>query len=158
MTVRATPVAKAVPFDNTSTTFTSTDVNDAIIEAKSIAVNLPRYAVVTTFNGTVSNNQWLGYDNLLPGDTVPIIVPIAGVLKELTFSNANSGVSGNLEVYKNGTAAGNIVATLSVSSEQSKIFTPIITFAEGDALRCRWEDTGTNPSDLALVYYFQATE
>ena len=152
------PVGKAIPFDNNGTSFVSTDVDEAIKEAKTVAANLPRYAIVTVFNGTVSNNQWLGYSNLVPGDDVPIIVPITAVLKEVTFANSNSSVDGQVRFYKNGTAGGNIVGTESFSNDQNKTFTPNLSFASGDTLRARWVDQGQNPSDAVIVYFFQAQE
>lgn len=159
MTVRSTPVAQAIPFDNTSATgFTSDNVQDAIAEAKSDAIALPRYTIVTVFNGTVSNSQWLGYSNLLPGDDTPILVPTKARLREVTFANSNSAVDGTLNLYKNGLASGNIFDGLNIVNQQNVSFSVDELFQAGDVLRGRWVDTGTNPSDAAIVYFFQIEE
>lgn len=157
--VRTTPVAKSIPFDSSGPgNFSSTDVEAAIKEAKSDAINLPRYTIVTVFNGTVSNNDWLGYSNLLPGDATPIIVPEKAALKEVTFANGNSGVDGKINLYKNGTAAGNIFNTLIITNGKEASFIVEEVFQAGDTLRGRWEDDGTNPQDAAIVYFFQLQE
>lgn len=158
--VSVTPVAQAIPFDNTTGGFTATDVQAAIIEAKSDAVNLPRYSIVTTFNGSVSNNQWLGYGNLLPGDQVPILIPVRSRLKELTFSSAGDGtVDGRLDLYKNGLLVGDIFYQGSFVNENKKTFSNIDQlFEAGDTLVGRWVDQGDNPSDAAIVYFFQVEE
>lgn len=158
MIIRTTPVAASVPFDNDTNGYAAEDVQAAIEESKITAVALPRYAIVTTFNGTVSNNQWLGYSNLLPGDSVPIIIPSNAVLKEISFSNVRNNVNGDLVLYRNGTAAGDIITSIPVDNIRSGVFLVNLSFQTGDALRGRWVETGTNPNDLSLVYFFQIEE
>lgn len=156
--VKVSPVARAIPFDGTGTTFTSTDTQSAIVEAKNIAVGLPRYTLLGVFNGIVSDGNWLSYSNLVPGDTVPILIPVKCSLKEVTFYNINSA-SGRLDFYRNGTLAENIFDSLSITNSTSGTkanFTQI--FNLGDTLRARWVDLGTNPNDAVIVYFFQVEE
>lgn len=159
-----TPVAQSVPFEpNRDPGFgggpsgiSAENVQDAIEEAKVSAVSTPRFCIVCTFNGTVSNNQWLGYDNLLPGNDVPVIIPVNCVLREVTFSNQRTGVDGNLELFKNGFGGGNIFATLPINNIQRDFFPGIDEpFTAGDFLVARWDDEGNNPNDLGLTYFFQ---
>lgn len=158
--VSITPVAQSIPFDNATGGFDATDVQAAILEAKSDAVNLPRYSIVTTFNGNVSNNQWLGYDNLLPGDQVPILIPLRSRLKELTFSCAGDDkVDGRLDLYRNGLLVGDIFFQGSFVNENQKTFSGINQlFDTNDTLVGRWVDQGDNPGDAAIVYFFQVEE
>lgn len=156
--VNSTPVAKAIPFDKTGTSFTSDDAEAAIIEAKNIATSLPRFTVVTTFNGTVSNGDWLGYSNLIPGDVVPILIPVKCTLKEVTFFNNNT-TTGRLDLYYNGTSTGDIFNNLQLTSSPSGFKTTFTQlFNPGDTLRGRWVDQGTNPNDAVIVYFFQVAE
>lgn len=150
-------VARSVPFDNASNGFSSVNVQDAIEEAQTVAILKPRYSITTTHNGTISNNQWLGYDNLLPGDAVPIVNPINATLREISFSFSNSNVDGVFHLYKNGTSGGNIILSITFTNVTgSKLETGInLPLSAGDLLRGRWEDTGDNPSDMALVYFMQ---
>ena len=43
----------------------SDNVKDAISEAKSDAVALPRFSIIANHNGTLGNGQLVGYSNLL---------------------------------------------------------------------------------------------
>lgn len=159
--VRSSPVSIQIPFDPTlpSPAFTSENVQDAIDEARSSAVSVLRFTIVCTFNSTVGNNQWLGYSNLLPGDTTPIALPLDCTLKEIATSFGGSSVDGELIIYKNGTAGGNIVAGTNLiytNENESKVFTDVdIDFSAGDTLRGRWTDNGSNPNDMSIVYYFE---
>lgn len=145
-------------FDNSSNGFAATNVQAAIEEAKTTAVSKVRFTIVTAFNGTVGANQWLGYDQLLPGDTVPIVLPVACRLKEISVSFAGANVDGRIDLYKNGILAGNIINnTLTFTNANvKKVFTGLShDFASGDELRGRWIDTGDNPNDMAVVYFFE---
>lgn len=150
------PHAAHIPFEDVS--FSSTITQDAIVEAKNTAVSLPRFTIVTTFNGTIGNGQWLGYDNLLPGDTIPIVIPVKSILKEITFSYAGSNIDGRYDLYKNGTAGGNIVFNQQFTNANSPTVATSVNLSllAGDTIRGRWVDQGDNPNDLAIVYVFQA--
>jgi len=153
----SSPVSQAVPFDNASNGFTATDAQAAIEEARDTAIAKPRFSIVTTFNGVVSNNQWLGYDNLVPGNSVPIVIPIACTLREISFAFANSNVDGQFDLYKNGLLAGDIVHSTTFTNENVYKITSGLTVAllAGDLLRGRWVDGGDNPADMVIVYFPQ---
>jgi hypothetical protein len=149
-------VARAIPFDNTGNGFTATQVQAAIQEARDTAPGFARASVTTVFNGTIGNNQWLGYSELLPGDIVPIRIPWACTLKEVSASWNGAAVDGQIKLFKNGTAdPANVVFTQTFTNQNGgSNFTPNVSFAANDTLRGRWIDTGDNPSDMAIVYFF----
>ncbi len=156
--IHESSVAESVPFDNATNGFVATDVQAAIEESLTVAVGKPRYSIPTTHNGTVSNNQWLGYTNLLSGNDVPIRVPIASTLKEITFSFKGTSVDGNFVLYKNGLSSpGNVVATINFTNVNGfKITSGLsIVLAGGDYIVGRWDDEGSNPSDMAVTYFAQ---
>lgn len=146
-------------FDNTSNGFTATNSQAAIEEAKSSAVGKVRFVITTLFNSAIANNNWLGYSELLPGDTVGIRLPIACKLKEISVSYNGISVDGRIDLYKNGTGAGQIIDNTTftfTNQDNGKSFTGInLSFAANDILRGRWIDTGTNPSDMAILYFFE---
>lgn len=155
ISVRKLRTANQNLFDNTSNGFTSTNVQAAIEESKTSAPGKARASVTCTFNGSISNNTWLGYNELLPGNIVPIRVPWNSTLKEITVSYNGSSVDGQLVIYKNGTAAGNIVHTETFTNQSGgKNITLSLSLVSGDTIRGRWTDTGDNPSDMAIVYFF----
>lgn len=166
--LRLRGVAHEYWFDNSSNGFISTHTQAAIEEAKSSAILKPRFSIVTTFNGTVGNNNWLGYSELIPGNEVPIRVPLNSKLKEITVSYKNTDllgiptgsnlIDGRLQVFKNGlTDPTDIVHTETFTNQANgKIIAGLnISFAAGDYLVSRWKDDGDNPSDMAIVYFFQ---
>lgn len=157
ITVRQLRTALNNIFDNTSNGFTASNVQTAIEEAKTSAPGKARASITCTFNGVIGANQWLGYNELLPGNTVPIRIPWDCTLKEVTVSYASgTAVDGQIRIYKNGTAAGNIVYTETFTNQNDgKNFSPNLSFVSGDTLRGRWVDTGDNPNDMAIVYFFQ---
>ena len=159
VTVRQLRTAATNIFDNSSNSFVADDVQDAIEEARDSAPGKARASVTCTFNGTIGSNQWLGYNELLPGDIVPIRVPWNCTLTEVTVSYNGLSVDGALVLYKNGTATGNIVNTETFTNvDNGKNYFPNITLSSGDNIRGRWTDTGTNPSDMAVVYFFKLTD
>lgn len=152
--------AKNQEFDNASNGFTAKFTQTAIEEAKATAVGKPRFTIVTTFNSTIGNNNWLGYNELLPGNVTPIRLPMGCSLRELSFSWSGVAVDGKYELYKNGTAIGNRIYQGPSWTNQNSgaIITGLnLTFVSGDYIVGKWIDTGDNPSDMALVYYFQIT-
>lgn len=160
--ISKSPVSRSTPFDNTVTNWPiNPNAQEAIEYARSNAIATVRFCIVTVFNGTMSNNQWCGYSELLPGDSVPIVVPLSCRLKELAVSYNGASVDGRFDLYKNGTAAGDIIdsSTFTFANQANrKVFTGInYTFVSGDQIRMRWVDLGDNPSDVAIVYYFEVT-
>lgn len=148
-------VARAVPFDNTSNGFTADEVQSAIEEAKNTAPGKARVTMTSLMNGTVGANNWLGYSELLPGDTVPFRIPWDCTLVEVTASFPTLSVDGAIVFYKNGTGAGQIVYTETFTNvDGGKNFTPNLSFVAGDLLRLRWTDSGTNPADMATTMFF----
>lgn len=156
ISVRKLRTANQNIFDNTLNGFIATDVQAAIEESKTSAPGKARASVTCTFNGAIGNNNWLGYNELLPGNTVPIRVPWNSTLKEITVSYTSGvAVDGQLVIYKNGTAAGNIVHTETFTNQSDgKNITLSLSLTSGDTIRGRWRDTGDNPSDMAIVYFF----
>ena len=155
--------AEDIFFDNSSNDFTSTNVQDAIEESYNSAIAKPRFSIVTAFNGTTGNNDWLGYNELIPGDQVPIRIPMNCKLKEITFAYrdtliGSASVDGEFRLYKNGLSnPTNVVHTETFSNQNNgKIVSGLnISFSSNDVMVGRWTDLGSNPNDMAIAYFFQ---
>lgn len=161
--------AEKISFNNASNGFESENAQAAIEEARQTATSLSRFGITTTFNSTVGNNQWLGYSELLPGNTTPIIIPRNCKLKEITFSwsstitillglvTLSSDVDGTFNLYKNGTSSGDIIWSKVFSNASGGAVSPNIdiNLNAGDFIIGRWVDQGSNPSDMAICYFFQ---
>lgn len=157
MKFNKSPHALHIPFDNSTNGYTAVTTQGAIEEGVATAIAKPRYSIVTVHNSTISNNQWLSYSNLVPGDTVPIRIPLDSFLREISFAFAGTSVDGQFDLYKNGLTAGDIVASITFTNVNNfKLETGLsIPLASGDYIVGRWIDTGTNPSDMCITYFPQ---
>lgn len=168
---RLTGIAGDQWFDNSTNGFSAKTTQSAVEEAKDIALGKSRFTIVCTFNGTVGNNNWLGFSEVLPGDQVPIRLPLKCRLKEIQFSYTQSSllgiplgseqVDGRFDLYKNGlTSPANVVFQGTFTNNAGgKYFTNInVDLNAGDWIVGRWVDQGDNPSDLAIVYFFEVRE
>lgn len=128
-----TPTADSVPFDNDTNGFAADTVQAAIEESKSSAVgNLLEFPFVSSGN---TANKWLGYSNsAAPSDSIPLIIPQGSTLKGLTFSNRDSNVDIDIEVYRNGT----LVYTWEVRNKRVAWDVGISgpSFLQGDRVSC----------------------
>jgi hypothetical protein len=153
--VKVNPVAESVPFDNGSNGFTADNTQKAIEEAKTNAEGFPRAGLPLIANGTVSNNQWIAYSELLPNTPIgPWAVNVK--LQEISWSNTNTNVAFSLEFYKNGTAPGNLFYTMTVTSPNSGygyVSGLNYSFVAGDYVRIKYIDQGTNCADFGLILW-----
>lgn len=150
----STQVAKSTPFNDSG--FTSTNAQDAIIEAKQNAEGFPRAGLPLIYNGTVGNNDLISYSNLTP--SVPIVFPVNTKLNELTFANAKTSVECDIEIWKDGVDTGTLVKTINISTGVSDndffdVNSDNITFNAGQIVQLKYIDQGTNASDLVIVLW-----
>lgn len=160
--------AEDIIFDNAENGFTATSTQAAIEESKNTAPGFARASITCTFNGTVSNNQWLGYSELLPGNRVPIRLPWNCTLKEISVSYSSPNllgiplsseyVDGSFKIFKNGLTDPTHVVYTNVFTNQlgGKTISNInININADDWIVGKWSDQGDNPSDMAVTYFFQ---
>lgn len=158
------PVAEATPFEpgrNPDSTgqqsqLTKENVQDAIEEAYWTAPGLiARFTLTCLHNGTISDDTFFGYSDLISGDATPIIIPKKSTFLEFTFSNQRSNADYTLEFRKNSTTA---TPFLTVSKTNTQFFFEdgiSEPFNAGDAIFIKYVDNGTNARDCALVMYFR---
>lgn len=157
--IKATPVDYSVPFDNIGTTFVSTNVHDALVEAKQNAEGFPRAGLVLTVNGTVGNGVFITYNELLANTR--IVFPVKIRLKEITWNNVNVSLGAfDFVFYKNGTAAGNIIHTYTAPAAGRTagygyyIFPVDIDINAGEFIYVKnVRPSGTALADLGLVLW-----
>lgn len=150
-----TPVAKSTPFDNTvKNLLVSLNVQDAIDELTA-KQNILRLAILSTYNGTLTNNSFLGRNELLPN--TPIVFARDVIINELAFINQNTAKNFYLDIYKNGTAVGNLLSTLTINTltERLQTFQGLnLSFLRNDYLFYRYRSIGgTSPSDSSIEIY-----
>lgn len=153
--------ASELRFNNASNSFPSSTIQATIEDVYA----LQRFAITTTFNGSIGNNTWLGYSELLTGNNVPILVPKKAILREITFSYTNTQilgiptgsnlVDGTFQLFINNQTTVTQSITFTNQASPRLVSGLNIAVNAGDWFLGRWIDQGDNPSDLAIVYFFQ---
>ena len=148
------PYAIYVPFDNRFNGFISKDVQRAIEETRISAEGLPRAGCRSTYNSTISANQWLGPSELL-SNTPLLKIPIKIRLNEISWANQNINVSFQIEFYKNGKLATDKFYTMTVVSPNDgtgyvDINSLNFTFNAGDVIRAKYRDWETDRKSTRL--------
>jgi hypothetical protein len=151
----------STPFDPTGTSFSpSTDnVHDALVEAKQNAEGFPRAGLILTANGTLTTGSFITYNELLSNPR--ILFPVKIRLKELTWNNANTNLGAfNFEIYKNGTAVGNLIHTYTAPAADRTagfgfyIFPVNLDINAGEYIYVKYvKPSGTSLSDLGAVIW-----
>lgn len=136
--------------------FSADNVSDAILETGNAVANLV-VPITLVQNGTLSGGSFLGYNNLLPGDTTPIVAPITGQFVSFTWSNKKTNCDFALEFRLNSTTATPFF-TWSVDNTQTAsvdLVTPEAVTG-GQTFYVKYIDEGVNASDAAVVLNFKS--
>ena len=144
--------AESVKFSDPD--FSSDNVRDAIKEAKQNAEGFPRAGIRSFYNGTMSNNEWLGPSDLLP-NTPLVVFPVKTKLKEITWSNQRPNVEFHIEFRKN-SRTDPIFYTLTVTDPNSGFgFVSGLDFVfdPGETIHAQYKDDGQNASDFDLIIW-----
>lgn len=143
-------------FDNSNNDFTAENTQAAIEEAKATAQGLPRWIIICRYNGTVSDGDLIGLDNLLADKK--IILPVKVSVKEVSWNNTNTGVGMSLLFYKNNLS--NLVYTYTATAADNangygfhQLTNPIL-LDPGEFIYVKYVKTGgSNTSDLGLMIW-----
>ena len=163
VTVRQLRTATTNIFSNSGNGFVSTDVQNAIVEARDTASGKVRYTIQLIMNGSVSNGSRIAYSELLP--TTPVIIPKNSILREITFSNQNTTTDAQFDIYRravpastNGTGGATFLQSWVLTNQLSSVLSGLnYSFTAGQEILIRLTDTGDNPSDLAMALFFEVT-
>lgn len=124
-------------------------------------IGIARFPIQLIMNGTVGNNDYIAYSNLLSNSAIRF--PSNSKITELTWNNNNTGVDFRLEFSRyqaNGTPyAGNPFYSYTVSNGG---YGGIVTglnhnLLGGDYILIQYKDLGSNVSDFALVVWCYKT-
>ena len=147
--------ADAIYVDDSGLTFDADDIQEAFDNIDAIVAPLV-VPIALVYNGTLSDNEFIGYSNLLPGDTTPIISPLTGSFVGFTWSNSRSNADFALEFRKNSTVATPFF-TWSVDNTKTADVTLITSenFNAGDEIYVKYIDEGQNAADATIVLKFR---
>lgn len=110
---------------------------------------------ILSHNGTISDGQLIGYNNLVNN---PIVLGFRCSLLRITMINSNSSADGTFRFYKNVAGTGTPFATFSYvnSSPNNGTISGSPIFEIGDILYIYFDKDGQNTSDLSLTLFFKA--
>lgn len=159
--------AKGIAFENSDTLLVRAQSNELGYEDSgslgfqafndiSASAFAARFTISLQHNGSVSGGTFFGYNELIPGNTTPIIIPIASILKGYSFSNSSAAADYTLYFRKNSTVA---TPFHSVSKVNTQYFAETITdqsFSAGDQIYVSYQDDGGNATDVGITLFFQA--
>ena len=128
----------------------------AVADKLQSQIGSARFPIQLIMNGTVSNNDYVSYSNLVDAR---IRFPTNSRLSEITWDNSNTSVDFDIQFfryYADGTAySGNPFYTYEVRNvDYGSIVTDLdFNLAAGDYIRLLYKDQGSNCSDLAMVLW-----
>lgn len=154
--ITITQTAESTPFDGENSPVSGENVKEALEDVYGLAFPLVTTINITQ-NGTLSNGDWLGYSNLLPGDDTPIVIPITGTLVGLTWSNRRNTADFALEFRLNSTTNPIFYTYTTTNTQTDNIVLPTPEpVTEGDTIFIQYIDQGKNAADANIVLRFKA--
>jgi hypothetical protein len=117
-----TQFAGNVPFDNTgpAASFTSTNVQDAIVEAITDSINNDRYPIQANYGGNGNAGTFL---EVFPGEdsnTAPLVMPQSSLILQVTIQ-ASANSNGAIRISNKTTAT--TLYTANFSGTSKRVFT-----------------------------------
>lgn len=107
-------VAGSTPFDNTTNGYMSINVQDAIEESQTTAVEKARYTLLSAYNATANTGRWLEWFQSVPTNTNPYYPPRRSILTSLSLS-VDGNATTTITIYKNNIS----VTTISLTAQSS---------------------------------------
>jgi hypothetical protein len=141
--------------------FFSKNVQEAIEEAKATIEG--KISVLPTFlNNGLTANKWLALDGAMGGsDILPAVTSYDSKFAGLTYINTNDGSNVDIEFYKNGLGAPQLIFTWQIRNKRHAWKTNnlgAITFMKGDRISCFARGvTGTSARDVIVNVFVQST-
>lgn len=152
-------VARSLFFDNASNSFSATDVQAAIEEARDTASGKVRFTLMAEYKGSIPSNFFIGERAEMPSDSTPFLVPRNCHLKELTLANISDASDYTFEFRKNtttGTPFFSWNAVLGTNEFIKYIAALNYAFSAGDYFNIKAvKNSGNSLKDIVLVMYFQ---
>jgi len=135
--------------------FTSISVQEAIEESKSTTEGKSRFVIGIIHNGTIGDEDYFGYNELINGYDTPLLVAKDSTFVEFTFSNQKDNASYSLYFFRND-PDGTPFLTVSKTDTQYFVYTGISqNFNSGDRIYVQYIDNGINASDIGINLYFR---
>jgi hypothetical protein len=146
------------PFDKTiKNVLVAEEAQSAIDELTVLINSVVRIVLLNTYNGTWTNNSFLGRNELLPSTGIRFARQTT--VTEIVFNNQNTTKNFFLDVYKNGTTTLVTTLTVNTTTGVGQSFINLnIPFLADETLFFRYRNiSGTSPSDSTIEVYAKIT-
>lgn len=148
MTLKFSPVAYSVPFDNETNGFIASDVQAAIEEARATA-SASRYTIACGFDGTAGVGRWHEFATNVPSDGTPFVVPKACTIREIAIASSGNSTT-TISIYKNGTVT--VIETIALAAQSRNYKANLnINLAAGDYLAAK---TTAGSASKPMIFIF----
>ena len=151
--ILVTQHSRGTPFDNATNSFTSTEAQSAIEEARDAATGKIQYLVSINRNGVMSNGDWFGRNEVMP-NSASYVANRAITLIGISWSNSKADRDFDLEFYKNGRTTTKFRTYEARNLTLGYDFGWTDSFSAGDYLDIKYIDQGDNASDMGLDIYW----
>lgn len=147
-------VAKSVPFDNATNSFTSTEVQSALEELHTLILATQannRIYAKFSHDGNSSSGRWLAHGPNIPSNETSYVVAETCKLRTVTMAAAASATT-TATIYKNGVSA----QTISLAAQTvNRVASLNISFAVNDLVSVKITSGSTSKPIVGL--YFEVT-
>jgi hypothetical protein len=130
------PVARSVPFDNTTNGYTSLNVQDAIEESALITSAKSRYVLLAHYGGNASTGRFLEMFPAQASNTAPIFLEQSTNIYNVTLQTTATSATCTMSVYDLNVSSTVPVYSISLAAQKRKSLTgmPLATMAAGALL------------------------
>lgn len=130
-----------------------------IISQSPVDTELGKIAQTQFFGQGAVGNKWLSLGaSAKTSNNIPYPAVHDVDLMSFSWSNSSSTLDVGIEIYKNGTAPGNLVGTINVLNKKTIADTsiPTLSFTHGDRISIFLRKNGSgNATDPIVTLYFQ---
>jgi len=130
--IHRTKIQEAIetPFDNSTNGFVAEETQTAIEEAKTAGASASRGPTTCSFDGTASAGRWLEFSANNPSNTVPFILAEDCELISLSVVTSATSATGNVRIFRNGSAVQNITLTAQKKNAIAGLSIPFVSLDE----------------------------
>lgn len=133
------PVARSVPFDNSTNGYTSTNVQAAIEESAAVTASKSRYVLLCSYGGNASTGRYLEFFPAQASSTAPIYLEQSTNIYNVTLQTTAMSATCTMSVYDLNVSSTIPVYSISLAAQKRKSVsgTPLATMAAGALLAIR---------------------
>jgi len=150
--VAITPVASAVPFDNSTNGFTSTDVQAAIEEVNATVANTASWSFIWGRSGNVAKNAWLQNESVPSNKTGRIVLLNNAVINKIFVANEDPDIlTVSVYTHDGDETSLTLVGSVTTAAQRSNTFSVSFPISVNKQIAIRLAQTSANGGKNMVV-------